>query len=351
MKVVFVRHSLLSRGGDKMILAHAAHLAATGHEVTIKSAIIDTVFQVDERIKVQKIDSRSKLHTIIKCLAETHDSDWVIADIIPIACLLYLRNRGRVLYFAQDYDESYYSFALQKYFIRALYVLGLSWFKIPVIAVAHHLQETLSRRFNANVSVVTNGVDLDVFYPVPDDGLIKQKNDRRAILVLSRSDWRKGFDIAQKVIKEIKDKGVESFEVWTVGESATGCFEAMIHRDFGYVREEELRKIISSADIFFYPSRHEGFPLMALEALACKCPLVTTTAVSVVEDGKNALVSQVDDVRSLAENLTRLLENESLGFTLIDAGEVFAKGHSLHRCCEKFAEILSTLLSQRRPCP
>jgi glycosyltransferase involved in cell wall biosynthesis len=340
MKVVFVRHSLLSRGGDKMILAHAAHLAATGHEVTIKSAIIDTVFQLDERIKFQIIDSRSKLQTIIKCLAETHDSDWVIADIIPLACLLFLRNRGKVLYFAQDYDESYYSKALQKYFVRALYVLGLSWLKIPVIAVSHDLKETLSRRFNAKVSVVTNGVDLETFFPDPAADLLKQKNDRKSILVLSRSDWRKGFDLAQRVIKKVKEETIGPFEVWTVGESASGCFEGMIHKDFGYVREEELRKIISSADIFLYPTRHEGFGLMVAEAFACGCPVITTTAVPFVEDGKNALVSQVEDVDAMTEKLLRLLSEPEVGKPLVSEGTAFARQHSLVSACRQFAAIL-----------
>ena len=46
MKIEFFRHSLLSRGGDKMIIAHAGYLAEQGHEVTILASVVNTVFAI-----------------------------------------------------------------------------------------------------------------------------------------------------------------------------------------------------------------------------------------------------------------------------------------------------------------
>ena len=54
MKIVFYRHSLLSRGGDKMIIAHAAGLVECGHTVVIQASIIDTVFEIHPGIIIKK---------------------------------------------------------------------------------------------------------------------------------------------------------------------------------------------------------------------------------------------------------------------------------------------------------
>ncbi|MBE0577380.1 MAG: glycosyltransferase family 4 protein [Desulfuromonadales bacterium] len=323
-----------------MILAHATHLVAMGHDVTIKTSIVDTVFPLDERLTIQKTASKSKLQSILKCLTEAHDSDWVVADIVPLACLLYFRNRQTVLYFAQDYDESYYSSFLQKIFIRSLYHLGLSWLKIPVVAVSDYLQEILSRRFNARVAVVTNGVDLDTFFPDPDSDLLTRKKDRKVILILSRGDRRKGFDLAKSIVRRVKNEITTPFEVWTVGDVATGCFEGVCHRDFGYVREEKLRKLFSSADVFLYPTRHEGFGLMVAEAFASGCPVVTTDAVPFVKDGQNALVSQIEDVDAIFESLQKLLSDPERARHLVNEGIAFANEHSLASACRRFAAIL-----------
>ncbi len=347
MKITYYAHTVLSRGGDKMILAHLAYLAGTGHQVVIDAGLVKTVFDIHPAIQVKKIAGCSKSSSILCALWGRKDADIVIASIIPMACFLALRNPGRVVYFAQDYDESYYSQSHLRLLVRCFYILGLRWLKIPVIAVAHHLKETLSRRYNANVSVVTNGVDLNVFFPDPDKGLVKQKEDRKAVLVLARSDWRKGFDLAQSVLRRVNDETEVSFEVWSVGEDSPGCFEGMIYRDFGYVREEELRRIISSADVFLYPSRHEGFPLMALETLACGCAMVTTDAVSVVRHKKEALVCPIEDVSSLSANLTLLLDNDSLRESLVAAGMKFASNHSLKDSCRNFADELSRMLLSR----
>lgn len=128
MKVVFFRHSLLSRGGDKMVLAHADYLVEQGHEVTVYAQQVDTVFPVNSRLNIKPIDSGSKIGTLLTAFRTRFDADIVIADIIPLVCLLFVRNRNKICYFAQDYDESYYVPGLQRMFIRFLYYLGLTFF-------------------------------------------------------------------------------------------------------------------------------------------------------------------------------------------------------------------------------
>ncbi|RMD74841.1 MAG: glycosyltransferase, partial [Lentisphaerae bacterium] len=293
-----------------------------------------------------EIDERGggKLKTLLRALCMKQDADIVVADIIPLALLLSLRNRGRLLYFAQDYDESYYANSIQRFFIQAFYAVGLGLLKIPVIAVSSYLGEILRQRFGASVDVVTNGVDTNLFFHEPDPLLEKSKMGRRAIVVLARADYRKGFDIARVVIDLLaKGAHADSLLVWCVGDACPAAFGGIPFQDFGYVDERRLRQLFSSADLFLYPSRHEGYGLMPVEAMACGCPVVTTRAVKVVEHGKNALVSEVGDVKGLTDNITTLISSEPLRDKLVAGGLQFARENSLATAQEKFVRTLARL--------
>lgn len=190
---------------------------------------------------------------------------------------------------------------------------------------------------------MTNGVDTTIFYPDPSSDLIQSKGDKKAILIFSRSDMRKGFDIAKTVVSEMQGSMDGSFAVWIVGEPCESFAQGAAAQHFGYVDEGTLRKILSSSDVFLYPSRHEGFPLMALETLACGCPLVTTEAVNVVTNGVEALVSPVEDIESLKADLERLINDTGLANSLVAAGYGFVEKNTLQNSSKNFEAALVNL--------
>jgi len=347
--IIFFRHSLLNRGGDKMILAHASRLAELGHQVELWVSEVDTLFPVSNAIRIRKIKSNNKVQTLFAAAIFRSKTDVVVADIIPLACLLGLRNRKKVIYFAQDYDESYYMQFWKKLFIRLLYFFGLTLLNIKSIAVAEHLTSLLSRRFNARVVTVNNGVDIQMFYPDPDTSLLQQKAGRFAVIMFSRQDPRKGFDLGRKIIANVQSKVLaDNLEVWTVGTPVTEGFSDVLHRDFGYVDADQLRQIFSSADAFLYHTRHEGFPLMALEALACRCPMAASSAVPVVRHNDEALISPVGDIDMAVSQLIRILQCDALSERLRLNGLEFAKNHTLDLSTQRFSELLlQTCCSER----
>jgi len=80
-------------------------------------------------------------------------------------------------------------------------------------------------------------------------------------------------------------------------------------------KQEDVAEVISMADVMLVPSEKESFGLVALEAMACGVPVVTTVAgglPEVVPDGECGFLCRIGDVQSMADRALQLLTDEEL---------------------------------------
>ncbi len=96
--------------------------------------------------------------------------------------------------------------------------------------------------------------------------------------------------------------------------------------------QDRLREVYASADVWLSTSRREGFGLPALEAMACRTPLVSTRyggPADFVRDGENGFLVDVDDAEALAARaLTVLRAPEAEWKRLSDAAYASAHGYT-----------------------
>jgi glycosyltransferase involved in cell wall biosynthesis len=78
----------------------------------------------------------------------------------------------------------------------------------------------------------------------------------------------------------------------------------------GFVGDEELAALYSGAEFLFYASLSEGFGFPVLEAMACGCPVLTSSG-TVLEElaGESALLAVPSDVEALTAACETLLRN------------------------------------------
>lgn len=85
----------------------------------------------------------------------------------------------------------------------------------------------------------------------------------------------------------------------------------------------DARMLLDAADVFVLPSRHEGMPLVRLEAMDAGLPLVATRVIGseeVVVDGETGFLVPSRDARALAVAIGRLLEDPDLRRRFGEAG-------------------------------
>jgi glycosyltransferase involved in cell wall biosynthesis len=81
----------------------------------------------------------------------------------------------------------------------------------------------------------------------------------------------------------------------------------------GYVSDDELVMLYNMAELFVFPSRHEGFGLPVLEAMACGAPVIGSNTTSVPEViGNSDALFDPDQPASIATKLAELMGDEAL---------------------------------------
>jgi N-acetyl-alpha-D-glucosaminyl L-malate synthase BshA len=78
-------------------------------------------------------------------------------------------------------------------------------------------------------------------------------------------------------------------------------------------KQDAIEEILSVADLFIMPSQSESFGLAALEAMACKVPVISSNAGGLPElnvDGVTGFLKDVGDVDGMAEKAIYILEDE-----------------------------------------
>jgi starch synthase len=80
---------------------------------------------------------------------------------------------------------------------------------------------------------------------------------------------------------------------------------------------DRMRRYLSAADVYVFPSRHEGFPVAPIEAMACGLPVIcsaVTGAEEIFEGGESSggIVVPTGDADALFGGLERLLSDASL---------------------------------------
>lgn len=94
----------------------------------------------------------------------------------------------------------------------------------------------------------------------------------------------------------------------------------------------DIPDILNAADIFVFPSFHEGLPVSALEAMACGLPLACSKIrgnVDIVKDGVNGFLFEPEDFITLAMSLEKLMGNQSQSRQFGEKNKVIVQNYSL----------------------
>ena len=112
----------------------------------------------------------------------------------------------------------------------------------------------------------------------------------------------------------------------------------------GYIDKEDKPAVYRGASAFVFISRHEGFGLPALEAMACGVPLVTSDSSSLPEVvGDAAFTLDPDDDRQIGGSIIAAVMQEELAAEMREKGLAQAANFSWERTATETLLIYDSL--------
>lgn len=180
-----------------------------------------------------------------------------------------------------------------------------------------------------HMHVVHCGVDPDEFDadPVDDAGA----PDVLELLTVARLMPWKGQPLLVDAVRVLRDRGVD-VRLTVVGDGVDRpAIEQQIDRLdlrdritlLGAVGQDTIRTHYAACDVFCLPSFAEGVPVVLMEAMAMRRPVIATRVAGIgelVEDGVSGLLVRPGRVDALAEAIARLAGDPDLRRRMGEAG-------------------------------
>lgn len=320
MRITFILPTVGMSGGARVLAIYSKELAQMGHDVRVISpparpqALASKLrswfdglgWPSDQVIHPSHYDGTAIHHHILDRWRPVTDDDVADGDVVVATWWetaewvnLLDRKKGAKAYFVQHHEIFPY---LPVARARATYSLPLH-----KIVVALWLRNVMNLQYGDRiVDVVPNSVDRSQFF-APERG--KQSNPTVGFLY-STAPW-KGLDVTLAAIRILRER-IRDLRVVTFGtERPTRRLPLPKSTEFHLApSQDQIRDLYSKCDAWMTCSRSEGFNLPALEAMACRTPVVATRTgwpEESLRTGGNGVLVDVDDMSAAADGVEWLL--------------------------------------------
>jgi glycosyltransferase involved in cell wall biosynthesis len=319
MRLTFVLPTVNLSGGIRVAAIYAQELTQRGHTVRLVSRPPRAVSTTDKiksvlrgngwpasRPNVSHLDGAGLDHRVVDCWRPITDADVPDGDVVIatwwetaewVAALS--PSKGARVYFVQ-HQEVHPHLPLAR--VRATY-------RAPMhkIVVARWLKDVMADRYgDATVDLIPNSVDHAQFFAAPRG---KQAVPTAGFLY-SRAAF-KGVDVTLSALERVRQRMPELRLVAFGSQPPDG--DAPLPDNVEFIlrpAQHSIRDIYAACDVWVTASRSEGFNLPAMEAMACRSPVVATRTgwpEEAVATGHNGVLVDVDDVAGLAQGIEWVL--------------------------------------------
>ena len=174
-----------------------------------------------------------------------------------------------------------------------------------VLVPSDYVRETMVARGTPpeRIRILPYGVDVDRFRPRP-----RGERTLFRMLFVGNLSQRKGIKYLLEAVRRLKLPNSELVLVGRmVGGAAAFAPYSDVFRHVPHVPYHEVHRLYADADLFVYPSLHEGSAFATYEALASGLPVIATPNTgSVVRDGIDGFLVPPRDVEALMAKIELL---------------------------------------------
>ena len=235
-----------------------------------------------------------------------------------------------------------------------------------VVACSRRVQRELGGHYDvpaSDVTVIPSGVDAQEFSP---ERTGRERTDFRSslgygpdhtvLLFVGNEFARKGLKTLIQALGLLRDR---SLRLLVCGDGSPETYMRLARelgvadriRFEGHVKG--VARYFSASDIFVFPTLHEAFGLVILEAMASGLPVIVSKAAGAAEDHlrdgrEGMLLDDPTDAARLARNIRSVIERPDRGRAFGEAGRMRASELTWEVCAAAWLALLSEALEAKR---
>jgi L-malate glycosyltransferase len=193
-----------------------------------------------------------------------------------------------------------------------------------ITAVSNNLKKETLDYFDVKqeIEVITNFVDIKRFQHSNKEHFKKMLAPNGEKILTHVSNFRKvkRVDDVIKTYDIVRKK--TPCKLLMIGDGPERQMAEQLCRDLGACddirflgKQEKLEEILSITDVFLLPSEYESFGLAALEAMACRVPVVSSNGgglSEINEHGKTGFLANVGDVQAMADYVMDIIADDAV---------------------------------------
>ena len=218
-----------------------------------------------------------------------------------------------------------------------------------------------ARRKSDAIRVIPNGVSPEFFYSADteESARIKKKYHimgRYLLCVGSFASRIKNLTGILRAFGQLPEHIMRNYQLVIAGEVLDRVPEAFpllkdLERNnrllcLGRVPDEDLPPLYRGAEVFLYPSLHEGFGIPILEAMACGTPVITSNVTAMPEiAGEAALLVNPHEVDEMTRMMLKVLSSAAVKNELSKKGIERAKNYSWASTARKTLDVYKGMVT------
>jgi len=349
-------------GGCRVIATYAEKLTRRGHEVVvvstpprpakfrskIKSLVMGRGWPRVAKEQASHFDRVDVDHRVVDRFRPVRDADVPDADVVIATwwrtaewVVALSPNKGAKAYFIQGH-EVFPGQPVER--VKATWYLPMH-----KITIAKWLIELAKEEHgDSEVSLVPNSVDTQLFHCLP-----RGKQSQPAVGLMYSPFPIKGCDVSLRAFdtarRVVPDLNLVSFG-WTAPTEELPLPAGA--RFYEQPPQQSIKDIYRQCDVWLCGSRTEGFHLPPLEAMACRCPVVSTRVggpLDIIEEGVNGYLVDLEDSSALADRLVRVVTlSDSEWRAMSDAAHATAARYTWDDATDLFEAALVTAIDRAR---
>lgn len=319
MRITFVLPPANMSGGIRVVAIYAMLLTEKGHKVTLVSpppkplpfrrklkSLAAGKGWSSPKSQTSHLDGLGLDHRVIDRYRPITDRDVPDADVVIATwwettewVSRLSESKGAKTYFVQHHEVFDYM-PVER--VRATYRMPLH-----KIVIARWLRDVMRDKYGDTcVDIVPNSVDHGQFHAPP-----RGKQAQPTVGFLYHQTHFKGVDVTLLAVAKLKEAYPNLRALCFGSQRPTGGMPLPDWIEFTLSPPQEcIRELYAQCDVWLTASRSEGFNLPAMEAMACRTPVVSTRTgwpEEAIENGRNGFLVEIDDVEGLANAAGQVL--------------------------------------------